>query len=167
MLHRMLVAVALATVAAVTPLAAAQGATTKAKAAPGVFFGGVTAARYPVVIQLSKTGKKVVRASIGLELTCEMPGDLTLPDSFKDLPISKAGKFSNSYQETPDTVPDPATGISKIQFSGSITGKLNAAKTTIKGTWSQKIVAYSAADPTGATVLYTCDSGAVNYTAKQ
>ncbi|HEV7806647.1 MAG TPA: hypothetical protein VGO80_12560 [Solirubrobacteraceae bacterium] len=168
MQHRMLAVAALAAVATAVPLAAAQGATTsKAKVARGVFYGGVTASRYPIVIQLSKTAKKVVRATIGLELTCEMPGDLTLPDNFKDLPISKAGKFSNTYAETPATLPDPATGISKIQFSGYIKGRVNAAKTAITGTWNQKIVAYSAADPTGATVLYTCDSGVVSYSAKQ
>ena len=167
MQHRMLAVAALATIAAAAPLAAAQGATTsKAKVTQGVFYGGVTAAGYPVVIQLSKTGKKVVKATIGLELTCTTPGDVTLPDTFKNLPISSTGKFSYTYGPE-EVVGDPATGVSKVQVSGSITGKVNQAKTRVNGTWNQKIVAFSAADPTGATILDTCDSGVVSYTAKQ
>jgi hypothetical protein len=168
MQHRMLAIAALAAIAAALPIAAAQGATasSKKKIAQGYFYGGITAAGYPVVIQLSKTGKKVVQATIGIELKCQTPGDVTLPDSFKNLPISAAGKFSYTYGPE-EVVGDPATGVSKIQVSGYITGTVNRAKTRVKGTWNQKIVAFSAADPTGATILDTCDSGVVSYKAEQ
>jgi len=166
MQRRMLAVAALATVAATAPIAAAQGAaSSKAKVAQGFVFGGVTATGYPVVIRLSRSGKRVVRASIGLELKCQTPGDLTLPDFFEKLPIT-AGRFGVAYgpQEIPG---DPATGVSKIVVSGFIKGRVNRARTQIKGTWSQQVVAYNAADPTGATVLDTCDSGVVSYTADQ
>jgi hypothetical protein len=164
----MLAAAALTAVTVAAPIAGAQGATaTKAKVVQGVFYGGVTVAGYPVVIQLSATGRKVVRATIGLELKCTTPGDITLPDSFKDIPVSKTtGKFSHTYGPE-EIAADPATGVSKVQVSGSISGTVNKAKTRVKGTWTQKIVAFSAADPTGATILDTCDSGVVSYTAKQ
>jgi hypothetical protein len=163
----MLAVAALAAVAAAAPIAAAQGATaSKSKIVQGVFYGGVTAAGYPVVIQLSATGRKVVRATIGLELKCVTPGDITLPDSFKNIPVSKTGRFSHTYGPE-EVAADPTTGVLKIQVSGSISGTVNKAKTRVKGTWTQKIVAFSAADPTGATVSDTCDSGVVNYTARQ
>jgi hypothetical protein len=160
---RMLAVATLATVAATAPITAAEGAASKAKVAQSFVYGGVTATGYPVVIRLSRNGKQVVRATIGLELKCQTPGDLTLPDDFTKLAIT-GGKFGASYgpQEVPG---DPATGVSKIVISGSITGRVNKAHSQIKGTWSQKVVAYSAADPTGATVLDTCDSGVVSYTA--
>ena len=167
MQHRMLAAAALAAVSVAAPIAAAQGATSsRAKVVQGVFYGGVTASGYPVVIQLSATGRKVVRATIGLELKCQTPGDITLPDAFKDIAVSRTtGRFAHSYGPE-EIAADPATGVSKIQVSGSITGTVNKAKTRVKGTWSQKIVAFSAADPTGATILDTCEA-VVSYTARQ
>jgi hypothetical protein len=163
MQRRMLAVAALAAVAATGPIAAAEGAASKAKAAQNFVFGGVTSSGYPVVIRLSRTGKQVVRATIGLELKCQTPGDLTLPDYFEKLPV-KAGKFGVTYG--PVEIPgDAATGVSKVVVSGFVKGRVNQARTQIKGTWSQQVIAYSAADPTGATVLDTCDSGVVSYTA--
>ena len=117
MQHRMLAVAALAAVSVAAPIAAAQGATSTAKVMQGVFYGGVTATGYPVVIQLSKTGRKVVKATIGLELKCQTPGDITLPDSFKNIPVSKAGKFSHTYGPE-EIAADPATGVSKVQVTG-------------------------------------------------
>jgi hypothetical protein len=166
MQRRMLAVAAMASLVAVGPIASsAQGATSKSKTLSNVVFGGVAAQGYPVVLTLSKTAKKVVTATIGIEMKCQTPGDITIPDTFKNLAIDSAGKFSASYG--PEEVPaDPASGVSKIIASGSITGKLNKLKTSIKGTWNAKVIAISAADPTGATVLDTCDSGQVAYTAK-
>jgi hypothetical protein len=165
MKRRMLAVATLASLAAVGPIAAAQGAAPKSKTLADVVFGGVAAQGYPVVIELSKTAKKVVSATIGIEMKCVTPGDITVPDTFKNLPISSAGKFSSAYG--PTEVPgDPGSGVSKIIVSGFITGKLNRLRTSIKGTWNAKVIAISAADPTGATVLDTCDSGSVSYTAK-
>ncbi|MBA3748533.1 MAG: hypothetical protein H0W96_13725 [Solirubrobacterales bacterium] len=159
---------ALALPAVVLSTGVAQGAVSKARITQGVVYGGVNASSgYPVVIELSKTGRKVVKATMGLELKCTMPGDVTVPDTFKNLPVSKTGKFAFSYgpEEFPAT--DPASGVSKYQAFGSITGTVNKAKTRIVGTWSAKVVAYAASDPTGATVLDTCDSGTLSYRAKQ
>ena len=163
MQRRMLAVAALAAVAAAGPIAAAEGAASKAKAAQNFVFGGVTSSGYPVVIRLSRTGKQVVRAAIGLELKCQTPGDLTLPDVFEKLPIA-AGKFGVTYGPT-EIAGDPATGVSKVVVSGFIKGRVNKNRTQIRGTWSLKVLAYSAADPTGATVLDNCDSGVVSYTA--
>jgi len=166
MQRRMLAVAALATVAVAGPIvAAAEGAASNAKVAQGLVYGGVTASGYPVVIRLSRNGRQVVRASIGLELKCQTPGDLSLPDSFDKLPIT-GGRFGVSYGPQ-DIAGDPATGVSKVVVSGFIKGRVNKARSQIKGTWSQKVVAYSAADPTGATVLDTCDSGVVSFTADQ
>ncbi len=168
MQRRMLSLAALAAIVAVLPASIAQGAASKAKIAQGVIFGGVVkGSGYPVVIELNKAGTKIVNATMGIELKCTTPGDLTLPDSFNNLPVSKTGKFAYSYgpDEFPST--NPASGVSKYQAFGSFTGTVNRARTRITGTWNQKIVAYAAADPTGATVFDTCDSGIVSFVAKQ
>lgn len=166
-MHRSMLAASavLAAVAVAGPTAVAQSATSKARISQGYVYGGVTASGYPVVIKLSRTGKQVVRATMGLELKCQTPGDLTLPDYFEKLPIV-GGRFGVTYGPQ-EIAGDPATGISKIVVSGSITGQVNKKLTRIKGTWSQTVVAYSSADPTGATVLDTCTTGVISYTADQ
>ena len=109
MQRRMLAIAALATAAAAAPIAAAQGATTsRTKIAQGFVYGGVTASGYPVVVELSKNARKVVRATIGLELMCQTPGDVTLPDTFTNLPIKSNGRFSHTYGPE-EVVGDPAT----------------------------------------------------------
>ncbi len=163
-MHRRILSVAaLASLAVAGPVALAQGATL------GTVFGGVTAQDFPVVIQLNKTGRQLVRATIGLDLKCQMPPDITIPDDVTPpkggtIPI-KAGKFT---AEQPPTVvdADPVNGVPKLEVSAKLTGRVNKARTQIKGTWQRKVVIYSPADPTGATVLDTCDTGVLSYTAK-
>jgi hypothetical protein len=159
MKRRMLAVAALASVAAAGPIAIAQGATL------GTVFGGVTAQEFPVVIQLSKTGRKVVRADIGMDLKCQMPPDITIPDGVKNVPVSAAGKFSAEQPVT--RVPaDPASGLPALDVSARLTGTVNKARTRIKGTWQRKVIIYNPADPTGAAILDTCDTGVLSYTAK-
>lgn len=157
MKRRMLAVAALASFAAATPIAIAQGATL------GTVFGGVTAQDYPVVIQLSKTGRKVVRADIGLDLKCQMPPDITIPDGVKNIPVSAKGKFGAEQPVT--RIPaDPAAGVPALDISAKLTGTVNKARTRIKGTWQRKVIIYNPADPTGVAVLDTCDTGVLKFT---
>ena len=59
------------------PITAAQGAASRSKVTQGVVYGAVTAQGYPVVIKVSKTGRKIVRATVGLDLKCQVPPDIT------------------------------------------------------------------------------------------
>src|SRR3954470_10208055 len=84
----------------VWPLGAAAsprdaGPTARTAAAAGVVYGGLTQAtdRFPVVIEVSKNRKQVVRASAGIRLQCSSGGSFTVPDSFDKLKVSKTGKF--------------------------------------------------------------------------
>jgi hypothetical protein len=163
---RILAGTALASLAAAGSLAVAQGATAKtsAKVVQGVVYGGFTAQDYPVVLELSKTGRQVVKASIVMDLKCNVPPDASLPDSYTKLPISAAGKFSYTAPVTriPASPKSPA-----LDVSGMITGQVDKAKTRIKGTWQLKVVAYDPMDPTGVAVLDSCDSGVLHYAARQ
>jgi hypothetical protein len=157
MKRRMLAVAALTSFAAATPIAIAQSATL------GTVFGGVTAQDFPVVIQLSKTGRKVVRADIGLDLKCQIPPDITIPDGVKSIPVSAAGKFA---AEQPVTRIDanPATGLPALDISAKLTGQVNKARTRIKGTWQRKVVIYDPNDPTGLAIADTCDTGVLRFT---
>jgi hypothetical protein len=153
------------------PVAAAQGSTIKSQSARGVVYGGVTGIvagslqGYPVVFELNKAGTKILNADIVVDLACSVPPNATgLGDSYKNIPI-KHGAFKTKFG--PARIPaDPAAGTGAVDVSGSMAGRVNQARTKINGTWSLKMVLHDPADPTGAAVLDTCDSGTVNYTAK-
>ena len=159
MKRRMLAVVALASLAGAGPVALASGATI------GTVFGGVTAQEYPVVIQLSKTGRKVVRADIGLDVKCAMPPDIQLPDGVKNIPVSAAGRFTAEQALT--RVPaDLANGVPAFDVSAKLVGRVNKARTQITGTWQRKLVLYDPADPTTTKVYDTCDTGVLRFTAR-
>lgn len=165
MKRRMLAVAALTSLAVAGPIAVAQGASSRAKVTQGVVFGAVTSQGYPVVIQLSKTGRQVVRATIGMDLTCQVPPEITIPDDVEKLRVSAAGRFSAEQPVT--RIPaDPAAGTPALDVSAKLTGTVNKARTQIKGTWQRKIVIYNPADPTGTAVLDTCDSGVLRFTAR-
>ena len=128
-------------------------------AAAGTVFGGVTAQDFPVVIQTSKNGRKVVDATIGIRLTCTSGSTVTLPDGYRGMSVSKKRKFGSTFGPTTNRNNDGTT----TDFEGSISGAFNKARTKASGTWSFKATDH---DASGATTD-TCDSGTVSWTAKQ
>lgn len=151
-------------VLAVSPLAAVarpqHGSSRAATAgAGGSVYGGATAQHFPVVIETSKNGRKVVKASIALRLSCSSGGSVSLPDAYSALSVSKKRKFSGSFG--PDTIRnDDGT---TTDLAGSLSGAFNKARTKVSGKWSLKATEH---DATGA-VTDTCDSGSISWTAKQ
>jgi isopentenyl phosphate kinase len=168
MQRTILAVAALAAGAIAAPVTAAQGSA--GSVAQDVVYGGVTGAvgelqGYPVVLELNKAGTKVVSADIVLDLACQVPPDATgYGDRYKNIKIAK-GRFASTFG--PERVAaDPAKGTGALDVSGAIAGRVNKARTKITGTWSYKIVYYDPADPTGAAVKDTCDSGPVKFSAK-
>ncbi len=167
-MHRFIVLAAVCGAAAFPALAAAQsardvhlvhhGAAAKKPAAVGVVFGGRTAQKWPVVIEVSRDLRQVVRADVGIRLTC-MAGITNDYDSYVKLPLSTTGSFSAKFAN--QTV-DFGNGH-KADYSGSMKGKLNARLTSGSGTWQLKYVEH---DATGA-VVDTCDSKVVTWKVKQ
>jgi hypothetical protein len=170
-MQRKIIAVAaLAACAIAGPVAAADASASKSAVAKGVVFGGVTGAvgdlqGYPIVLELNKAGTRVVKANVVLDLGCQMPPNITgLGDGYSNIPIKK-GAFTAAFG--PERIPaNPTAGTPALDTSGTIKGRVNKARTKITGTWSYKVIAYNPADPTGATVLDTCDSGNVKYSLK-
>lgn len=159
MQRRMLAVAALASLAVAGPVAIARAATT-----PHVVFGAVTTQGYPIVIKLAKSGRQVVRATIGLDLVCQKPPNITIPDDVTKIAVSATGRFT-AEQPVTHIPADPTTMIPALDVSAKLTGRVNRARTEIKGTWQRKIVIYDVADPT--KVFDTCDTGPLRFTAKQ
>jgi hypothetical protein len=173
MQRRMLAAAALAAIAAVGPVAAAHGAASTSKVMQGVVFGGVTQvsgagateSSYPVVIRLNKTGTRMMRATIGIDLKCAMPPDITIPDDVatKDGVPIKGGKFV-AVQPVTRIPADAASGTPAFDVSARVSGRVNRAHTQIKGSWSRTIVIYDPTDASATKVLDTCAT-TLRYTA--
>jgi hypothetical protein len=141
------------------PLVASASPQATSAAAGGAAYGGVTPQGWPVVIELNRTRKQVVKATIGLTLNCTSGGLVNLPDEYSKLKISKKGKFGASFGPATSNNPDGTTTV----FEGSMSGKLNRAKTKLSGKWQLKLTDHAA---TGA-VTDTCDSGSVSWRVKQ
>jgi hypothetical protein len=153
-----------ATVMVGVPLAASAspyGATPQARSAAvaGAVYGGITPQTFPVVIELNKSRRQVVRAAIAVRMPCTSGAVAVYPDSYVKLTVSKKGKFSASFGPTVNRNDDGTT----TDFEGSMSGKANAARTQLSGKWQLKITQH---DVSGA-VTDTCDSGTVSWKAKQ
>jgi hypothetical protein len=149
--------------AAVTMAAAVSAAVPAAAparaAAPGVVYGGATSTGWPVVVELNKKHRKVVRAATAVRLQCTSGGAPTVSDAYAGLKISKNGRFSSSFGPETQRNDDGTT----TDFQGSIAGKLNKAQTKITGTWSLTATDH---DANGA-VTDTCSATDVSWHAKQ
>jgi hypothetical protein len=151
-------------VIAVSPLTAAAGprhagsrATTAG--AGGTVYGGATAQDFPVVIETTKNGRKVVKAMIGIDLTCTSGDEFSVPDKYTALSVSKKRKFGVSLGPATFRNDDGTT----TDIEQSMSGAFNKARTTVSGKWSVKL---TERDASGA-VTDTCGSGSVSWTAKQ
>jgi len=137
-------------------LPVASGAAIKQPTGAGV-FGGMTSQKQPVVVEVSKNGRKVTSAYTVLMLTCtSAPSDpFWFPDDYRALPIRSGGfgtPFTDAFTE----------GGVLVDVKGAIKGKLNRRRTRITGTWTLSLTSKNAA---GATID-TCTS-AVRFSARQ
>jgi hypothetical protein len=166
-MRKIIVALASATTAAIVvacPLAAtAQPDLARSRAsaagAAGTVYGGTSSQRFPVVIETSRNGRKVLNATIAIRLNCRSGGGFTVPDNYGGMPVKNKRKFSASFGPETRRNDDGTT----TDFEGSLTGAFNKARSKASGTWSFKATEH---DGSGA-VTDTCESGSVRWTAKQ
>jgi len=128
-------------------------------AATGNTYGGVTPQTEPIVVVMTANRRKIVRALTVLDMTCTSGDTGLVTDGYRQVPVSKKGRFSLAFGPTTERNEDGTT----TDYQGRFAGKLNAAKTKITGTWSYTITDH---DVAGA-VTDTCTSGSVSWTAKQ
>ena len=134
----------------------AAAVASSARATP-VVFGGKTAQGWPVVIQISPNGKKVVRA---LAAIAQDPANnsMIVPDEFLNLPV-KAGRFGTTWG--PDQLNLDNGQVAEV--SGFVSGKFSRNRRTASGTWQCKAVVKDAA----GAIVATYDSQPVALRATQ
>ena len=150
-------------IALAVPLAAPasthNGTAVAGEAVPGVVLGGTNSQGWPVVLEVSKSGRLVAKAISGLRLNCTSGSFVNLFDRYGQLTIKKNRKFSFAFDPTTDRNDDGTT----TEFVGSISGSFNKARTKASGRWQLKATERDAA----GTVTDTCDSGSVSWSVKQ
>ena len=166
-LHRLLLATlvvglticpAIAASAAPGPLAAKSARSsarhaTKRVAKTGGVFGAVRDDGLPVVIQVSRDGREVVRMAATVPLRCQPSGNmLVLPAAFAHVPIAASGAFQASVE----------THEGEMTFANSVTGRFNPAMTAVTTTWTTKITG-----PNTVGSDTSCESGASIFTASR
>ena len=144
-------AVVAAVVAAATLAPAAL-----ARPSVDVTYGGRTAAKWPVMVQLSRDGRQVVYAVAAWQADCGGGSPVSDSEEFAQIPVSRSGKFARSY----DTG-DVQDGTSTARAAASITGKLNKQRSKITGSVRVMLSVKDASQ--GLDV--TCDTGTVSYVA--
>jgi hypothetical protein len=143
----------------------AAGATSSAVQAagsassPGVVYGGLTTQKNPIMLQLSRTHRKVVRTAITWEANCSNPNDFFFESAVFTVPmaIQSNGKFaataSRNFEDGPGiTATESLTITGTLKKDRLITG-------TATGSLADK-------DQSGK-VVEQCNSGTLRYTAIQ
>ena len=128
-----------------------------ASAGSVLVLGGVTRQHLPVVVELSRNGRQIKRASAAISMDCSAGEDIVISDVWTAVRVSKRGAFRTTYRDT-----YKADDGTRVQASDSFVGKVNRRRTAIRGRWSLRLVFTK---PDGA--LNSCDSGSVSVSARR
>jgi hypothetical protein len=160
-----LLAAAAGGAAATTVVAASAGATNRVtpptgskRTAGGLVYGGFTSQHWPSFFQLSKDGKTVTSAGLGIELKCGSGATIPVPDTIFSEPIGPGGHLHATYAVPLTSNPD---GTSFSGY-GEIRATFDNHGNRMTGSWHTHATFIS---PTGARD--ECDSGSVAFTGRQ
>ncbi len=137
----------------ITPAARSAAATA------GVVYGGVTAEGFGLMVEVNKSGRKIVRMHTGLRLECTSGVVAGQPDNWNNLRVNRQRRFSASFGPEVQSNGDGTT----TAVEGTVRGRFNSSRSSVSGTWSLTLTRRDAA----GTVMDTCDSGNINWRAKQ
>ena len=126
--------------------------------AAGVVYGGVTDHGFGLMVETNRSRREIVRMATGLRMQCTSGAFFAIPDNWRRLPVRK-GRFRGTFGPMTQRNPDGTT----TDLEGAVSGRFNRSKTTITGTWRFKATDHDAA----GAVTDTCESGEVDWTAKQ
>src|SRR6478736_4399340 len=84
----------------------------------GLFLGGFTSQRWPVVFDVARGAKRIPVAAVGLDLSCSAGEQFSTEDAFGHLDVAKNGKVHESDLIPPD-------GSDFLGGSHSLTGHLD------------------------------------------
>jgi hypothetical protein len=125
---------------------------------PGGTYGGMPPQDWPAIFTVASSGRAIVSAHIGLDRPCTSGNSRSTTDSYAKIKLSRTGAFSTSFGPEPQQNSDGTTD----EFTGSLTGRLDARRGRITATWELM----SVTKDTAGNVTDTCDSGPVKFTVR-
>ena len=142
--------------AAPAPPEAAREEAAAARAAGGV-FGGFTAQRWPVVLTLSRSGRRITVAAAAIEARCAAGGETVLPESYRAVRVGRSGAFRESFR-------DAFRNEGQLfEVAGSLRGRFNRARTRVRGAWRVQF----AVEDLATRAVDRCDSGPVGFSVRE
>jgi hypothetical protein len=123
----------------------------------GSVLGGLTSQEFPVMIEM-RSPRRIAEAVAAIRLPCEAGGFFTMADGWNNVRVSKQGRFAVEFGPETERQDDGTT----VDSEGTFSGRFNKSRTRASGTWSLKGTFRDAA----GAVADTCDSGSVDWTAK-
>ena len=141
-------------VAVALGIAAAPGAGASVRVT-GSGLGGFTSQDLPIVVKLSRDGHRIVHAGAALDLKCTSGDEFIAPDDYTSRRISRSGAFQAAAVLPAIDIGGGETAT----YSSSISGRANAARTIVSGTWRMTATFHD----TSSGVDDVCRSGKVSF----
>ncbi len=126
--------------------------------ADGHTLGGLTSQHWPVVVEISRNGKRIPMITAGLDLTCTSGTDLPIPDRWVNVPIGPGGAVSASVNLVPSS--SSGSGVSLAGGTDTMIGRFNRKRGTFSGVWRAEATFSMSNGQTD-----DCNSGAVSFSA--
>jgi hypothetical protein len=147
------------------PVAVSHGVIARIAAAPsvpklgstGLVYGGFSSQQWASFFQITKGGKMLTAAGIGLDMSCSQGDSFSMPDNIKSYPIGRGGHLDAKYVVPLSTV----NGV-QLTGQGEVKATFDPHGTKVTGTWHAQITFIPASGPEDS-----CDSGTVRFTARQ
>jgi hypothetical protein len=138
---------------------ARAGTVTKPAASPadGRALGGFTSQGWPVVVEVSSSGKQLGLVGTTLGMSCTSGVEFPLYDGWRHLAVGSAGKVHVAFT----VPPSPGSPVSITGGTDSFSGTLDRRRATFVGSWDLQL-SYSMSDGT----TDQCDSGQVTLRAR-
>jgi hypothetical protein len=119
-------------------------------------LGGFTSQGWPIVVLMSKSGKKIAVIGAGLAMSCRSGLRYPVNDGWVHVPIGANGRV----KATTSFTPSPGNPNSLTGGTDSLSAKFNRTRTSLAGVWRMHLNYSSSTGRADA-----CDSGAVTFTA--
>jgi hypothetical protein len=121
---------------------------------PAQILGGFTSQGWPIVVDLSKSRKRIALIETGLDMSCASGTKFPELDGWIRLAIAADGRVHASMAVKPQT----GTSTSLTGGTDTFTAKFNRQRTKVTGTWE---LGQSFSLSNGQTDQ--CDSGSVGF----
>ena len=129
-------------------------------AAVGAVYGGVTPQEYGLMVEVNRSGRRIVRMATGLSPRMHVGERHRHAGRLDEAPGQQEREVQRCASARTTMRDDDGTSV---VLEGSVAGKFSKSRASVTGTWTFKLTFLDAA----GAVTDTCDSGTVSWRARQ